>query len=73
LATGNTKHDSTQPRGSPGGINDHRQSTDPIINGFRHAISTCRGQAVTELEGQHVLVDPPRRYSRHSVSPLVWH
>jgi hypothetical protein len=44
LATGNTEHDSTQPRSSPGGINDHRQSTDPIIDGFRrrHAFSTYR-------------------------------
>lgn len=30
-----TEHDSTQPRGSPGGTNDLGQSTDPISDGFR--------------------------------------
>jgi hypothetical protein len=29
-----TENDSTQPRGSPRGLNDHRQSTDPSIDGF---------------------------------------
>jgi hypothetical protein len=35
LLAGIAEHDSTQPRGSPGGINDHGQSTDPIIDSFR--------------------------------------
>jgi hypothetical protein len=34
LVTGITEQDSTQPRGSPGGINDHGRFTDPIIDSF---------------------------------------
>jgi hypothetical protein len=32
---GIAEHDSTRSRGSPGGIDDHGQSTDPIIDSFR--------------------------------------
>lgn len=39
LVAGIAEHDSTQPRGSPGGINDHGQSTDPIIDRFRTPVS----------------------------------
>jgi hypothetical protein len=36
---GIAEHDSTHPRGSPRGVNDHGQSTVPITDSFRTPVS----------------------------------